>query len=192
MAAPRTLTLAPGFSPNPTTLTVTAGGPVAVSPLCAGNFPTEPNIVLSTTAPLELRVQTRSAADTTLQIRFSDGRVLCNDDAVARNAMLHTSFPAGRHEIFVGIFMLRSTASAEVDIVDDTRWTSLEPRMRRCLQRACRWQLVARPSDSLIVSAGDALTAPSLVSATRRWSTPGLRIQTSLPASDSLAATRYA
>ena len=120
MAAPRTLTLARGFSPNPTTLTVTAGGPVAVSPLCAGNFPTEPNIVLSTTAPMELRVQTRSAEDTTLQIRFSDGRVLCNDDAVGINAMLDTTFPAGTHQIFIGTFMLRSAASAEVDIVDDT------------------------------------------------------------------------
>ncbi len=115
VAAPmgtQTVTLAAGFVPDPTIAMTTAGGALPASTLatpyvyCAGNIGALPNVTLTTTTPIAgLRVLVRSTADTTLAIRLSDGRVLCNDDGGGYpNPAVEADFPAGVHQIYVGAF----------------------------------------------------------------------------------------
>lgn len=119
--APQALTLAPGFAPDPNTLAVVAGGPVSASSMangtdvyCGGNIPAAANVTLTTTGPITgLRILTRSTEDTTLMVRLSDGRVICDDDSGGdRNAAVVGDFPAGAHQIFVGSFMPGASPAA--------------------------------------------------------------------------------
>jgi hypothetical protein len=116
------ITLAPGFAPDPTTVMTTAGGPIQASSMatpdvfCAGSIGAMPNVTLTTTAPIAgLRVLVRATEDTTLFVRLSDGRVLCNDDGGGYpNPMVEGFFPAGTHQIYVGSFHMGETPAATV------------------------------------------------------------------------------
>jgi hypothetical protein len=120
--APQALTLAPGFAPDPTTLSVVAGGPVSASSMqngdafCGGNIAAAANITLTTTGPITgLRILTRSTEDTTLMVRLSDGRVLCDDDGGGYpNSAVQGDFPAGTHQVFVGSFHQGDTPAATI------------------------------------------------------------------------------
>ena len=120
--APQALTLAPGFAPDPTTLAVVAGGPVAANSMqngdayCGGNIAAAANITLTTTGPITgLRILTRSTEDTTLMVRLSDGRVLCDDDGGGYpNSAVQGDFPAGTHQVFVGSFHSGDTPAATI------------------------------------------------------------------------------
>jgi hypothetical protein len=123
-AAPSTATvhgtavaLAPGFAPDPTLLVGNAGGPVEASTMgaeCRGTVGAAPNFVLQTAAAMpNLRVVVSSPADTTLVVRLSDGRVLCDDDGGGYpNPMVSGSFPAGSHQIYVGTYSPDATGAA--------------------------------------------------------------------------------
>jgi len=118
--APQALTLAPGFAPDPNTLAVVAGGPVSASSMangdafCGGNIAGAANVTLTTTGAITgLRILTRSTEDTTLMVRLSDGRVLCDDDGGGYpNSAVQGDFPAGTHQIFVGSFQQGGTPAA--------------------------------------------------------------------------------
>ena len=118
--APQALTLAPGFAPDPNTLAVVAGGPVSASTMangdafCGGNIASAANVTLTTTGAITgLRILTRSTEDTTLMVRLSDGRVLCDDDGGGYpNSAVQADFPAGTHQIFVGSFHQGDTPAA--------------------------------------------------------------------------------
>lgn len=121
-AAMQAVTLGAGFAPDPTVVTTTAGGSVAASTLatpgvfCGGNVGLVPNVTLTTTAPIAgLRVLARSAEDTTLMIRLSDGTVLCDDDGGGYpNPAVQGTFPAGVHQVYVGAFHTGQTPAATV------------------------------------------------------------------------------
>ena len=118
--APQALTLAPGFAPDPNTLAVVAGGPVSASSMangdafCGGNIASAANVTLTTTGAITgLRILTRSTEDTTLMVRLSDGRVICDDDGGGYpNSAVVADFPAGTHQIFVGSFHQGDTPAA--------------------------------------------------------------------------------
>lgn len=123
-AGTQLVTLSAGFVPDPTIAATTAGGPVSASTLatdgtyCAGNVGMIPSVTLTTTTPIAgLRVLVRSSADTTLAIRLSDGRVLCDDDGGGYpNPAVQGDFPAGTHQIYVGAFHTGETPAATIGI----------------------------------------------------------------------------
>jgi hypothetical protein len=112
--------LAPGFAPDPMVLSGTAGGPVDAStngPLCRGWIAAAPNHILNVTAPFtSLRVTASSSIDTTMVIRLSDGRVLCNDDFEMTNPGLVDAFPVGQHQVWIGSYSMGGTAPYTLNI----------------------------------------------------------------------------
>jgi hypothetical protein len=116
-AGAQAVTLAPGFAPDPTTVSVIAGGPVSGSTMgaadgwCAGNYPAAAQITLTTSAPIAgLRIIGRANEDTTMAIRLADGRVFCNDDGGGYpnpqidDSVVAGGIPAGTHQVYVGSF----------------------------------------------------------------------------------------
>lgn len=103
------VTLAPGFAPDPMTLSGNAGGPVdamTIGPTCRGYIGAAPNHILNvTTAFPALRVTAVSSIDTTMVIRLADGRVICNDDFESLNPGVVDMFPAGQHQVWIGSYM---------------------------------------------------------------------------------------
>lgn len=109
IAAATAITIAPGFAPDPTLAMGTAGGPTpanTMGAMCRGSIATAPNVTLTTTAALpNVRILVRSEADTTLIVRLSDGRVLCDDDGAGYpNPAVMTALPVGTHQIYVGTY----------------------------------------------------------------------------------------
>jgi hypothetical protein len=102
------VTLAPGFAPDPMTMSGNAGGPVdamTIGPLCRGYIAAAPNHILNVTGAFpSLRVTANSSIDTTMVIRLSDGRVLCNDDFEGLNPGVTDMFPVGQHQLWIGSY----------------------------------------------------------------------------------------
>ncbi len=105
-----TLELRGGFSPDPRTLPVQAGGPTDTAGIegCNGGFVSQAPAVRLTwgggAGPLVMSVS--SQADTTLAVRSPTGAWTCNDDSDASldpQVTLPTPV-AGRYDIFVGRF----------------------------------------------------------------------------------------
>lgn len=108
---PPTITIGPGFTPQPTlAIGSNRGGFVNALDFggdhCRGMLPREPQHVLVVTADLPmLSVVVRGqGSDPTLVIRPPTGRALCNDDSEGRDPAIRAPFPAGRYEIYVGAY----------------------------------------------------------------------------------------
>ena len=109
--------LAPGFQPDPTTATGSAGGIVDASSLnseCRGYVSITPSHVLTATGAFpNLRIAVNGgSADLTLVVRRPDGTYLCNDDSEGLNPMVEGPFAAGEHQIFVGTYSAESAGSS--------------------------------------------------------------------------------
>ena len=103
------MSLTAGFTPDPFTTVIAAGGPInagSFGPGCNGSIASSPDFVLSyTSGDYPLRVFVNSDADTTLLMRTPTGEVLCNDDADGLNPEVVLTDPvSGQYEIFVGTF----------------------------------------------------------------------------------------
>jgi len=105
----------PGFTPDPTTSSGQAGGPMQGSALssedgCTGSIPNEPQHVLHLGAALPLlRILVNSTEDMTLVVRGPDGTFHCNDDSGDPTNGLNplveiTNAPAGDYAIYVGAY----------------------------------------------------------------------------------------
>ncbi len=110
------ITLAPGFAPDPTLVVGNAGGPIDASTMgsmCRGTIAGAPNVTLTTAAAIpNLRIVVSSPQDTTLIVRLSDGRVLCDDDGGGYpNPMVSGAFPAGAHQVYVGTYNASATGA---------------------------------------------------------------------------------
>ncbi|MBX7196989.1 MAG: hypothetical protein K1X94_33370, partial [Sandaracinaceae bacterium] len=112
-AAAQAVALGAGFTPDPTTVAVVAGGPVSGSTMgaadgwCAGNYPAAPQINLTLSAALPVfRVVGRATEDTTMAIRFPDGHVQCNDDGggYPNPALDITNAAPGAYQVYIGSF----------------------------------------------------------------------------------------
>jgi len=103
------MSLTAGFTPDPFTTVLAAGGVVdagTVDPGCWGNIASEPDFVLNyTSGDWPLRVFVNSDADTTLLVRTPTGEVLCNDDTDGLNPAVSMTDPSsGRYEVFIGTY----------------------------------------------------------------------------------------
>jgi hypothetical protein len=103
------MSLTAGFTPDPFTTTLAAGGIIdasTVDPSCWGNIADTPDFVLNYTAgDWPLRVFVNSDADTTLLMRTPTGEVLCNDDTDGLNPSLSLTTPvSGQYEVFIGTY----------------------------------------------------------------------------------------
>lgn len=112
-AGAQAVTIGPGFAPDPTTVSVVAGGPVSGSTMgaadgwCAGNYPAAAQISLTLSGALpNLRVVGHATEDTTMAIRFPDNHVECNDDGggYPNPAIDIANAPAGAYQVYIGSF----------------------------------------------------------------------------------------
>ncbi len=102
-----------GFTPDPHTVSITAGGSIDASTSsalagrgCVGNIANAPDYRLNYTAgswPLIFRVI--SDTDTTLVINAPDGSWTCIDDAEGFNPVIRFNSPSsGQYDIWVGTY----------------------------------------------------------------------------------------
>jgi hypothetical protein len=103
--------LAAGFTPDPVTRTITAGGPIPVdvSPACDyGWVANEPDLKLHYEAGGEfsLYIYAESDDDVILLINAPDGSWVCDDDShTGLDPLVRFSIPlSGRYDIWVGTF----------------------------------------------------------------------------------------
>lgn len=103
-----TLSLNAGFTPDPRSVNVSAGGSVDGSALpgaCVGMISDAPDVRVNYTAGgLPLAFRTRSAGDTTLIINGPDGSWYCDDDSGGgTNAQVLFRNPSsGQYDVWVG------------------------------------------------------------------------------------------
>lgn len=117
-----TLNLSGGFTPDPATVQVQAGGSNSadgLGPNCTGYINnTAPDVRLNFQAgQLPLYIYVQSQADTTLVVNLPNGQWLCNDDAQGLNPGL-TVQPAmsGQYDIWVGTYQQTGTPPATLFI----------------------------------------------------------------------------
>lgn len=113
-APPAPINIAPGFAPQPTTASGSAGGITDANTLnseCRGNIPLVPQHILNVTAQVpNLTIMANCpAGDTTLVVRRPDGTYLCNDDSEGLNPTVAGAFGPGTYEVFVGSYSHEST-----------------------------------------------------------------------------------
>ncbi|MDP3405242.1 MAG: peptidase S1 [Brevundimonas sp.] len=116
--------LSAGFTPDPYTVNVQAGGSINGGNLpgsCTGYIAAAPDFEVTYSAgsfPLVFR--TRSSADTTLIINGPDGRWYCDDDSYGDgDAQVRFNRPqSGTYDVWVGTFSSGSTASARLLITE--------------------------------------------------------------------------
>jgi len=105
------LNLSSGFTPDPYTVRLTAGGTIDAARTrggsCVGKIASAPDIRLTYTAgSLPINIKAISSEDTTLVINGPDGSWYCDDDSGGgHNPMFHLSRPTtGVYEIWVGTY----------------------------------------------------------------------------------------
>ncbi|MFK7999365.1 MAG: hypothetical protein AB8H86_07195 [Polyangiales bacterium] len=104
-----TVTLAPGFSPDPHTTQGVAGGArnasILNTPGCRGYIATQPNHLFVATANFaNMRIMVRAVEDTTLVVQRPDGSYICDDDTEGRNPVVQAIMTPGTYKIFVGAY----------------------------------------------------------------------------------------
>lgn len=110
------VTLSAGFSPDPYTVSVTAGGSISASGRCSdctGYVANAPDFDLYyTPGSYALYIYVESSADTTLLINAPDQEWYGSDDALGRNPMIVFSTPQdGLYDIWVGTYGGESAAA---------------------------------------------------------------------------------
>lgn len=111
------LNLNTGFTPDPQSVAVQAGGESAVSTLaisdptggfCAGYIAAgQPDVRLNYTAGTTwpLRIYVQSMTDTTLLVNLPDTTWRCNDDYAGLNPLIHLDTPpSGHYDIWIGTY----------------------------------------------------------------------------------------
>ncbi|MBH5322756.1 hypothetical protein [Aurantiacibacter sediminis] len=118
-----TARLSSGFTPDPYTVNVTAGGSLSarnISGNCAGYISNAPDVRLHFDAgSLPLIISAASSSDTTLVINAPDGSWYCDDDGGNNglNPRIQMNNPmSGRYEIWIGTYSNGDMASARLDI----------------------------------------------------------------------------
>ncbi len=103
-----TVTLTPGFMPDPHQVEGTSGGATDASTLgagCVGFISGTPDhLFVASGVFSNLRILARSNADVTLVVQKPDGTYLCNDDFETTNPLVEGNFPAGTYKIWIGSY----------------------------------------------------------------------------------------
>lgn len=125
-AAPATygnVRLSSGFTPDPHTVSLTAGGSIDASTIgspCTGSIARAPDYELTYTAgSLPLYIYATASSDTTLVVNGPDGQWYCDDDSNGgANPQVTFNTPrSGTYDIWVGTFG-GGTASATLNITE--------------------------------------------------------------------------
>ncbi|MBC7769579.1 MAG: peptidase S1 [Phycisphaerales bacterium] len=102
--------LTAGFTPDPQTVAVAAGGGFDASAIegCAGWIASAPDYRVNWTAgsgALPLTFHVASEADTTLVINDAEGNWVCNDDASGFDPVItFQNAPSGQYDVWVGTY----------------------------------------------------------------------------------------
>lgn len=107
--------LSAGFSPDPWTVSITAGGQNDAGRVgCAGYVADAPDYRVNYSAGgFSLYFSVQSGADTTLVINAPDGRWYCNDDYNGLNpAVIFGNPMSGQYDIWIGTFDYGSLPSS--------------------------------------------------------------------------------
>lgn len=116
-----TARLSAGFTPDPHTVSLTAGGPIDASRVnasdCIGNIGGNPDYVVNYAADdMSLYIRATSDSDVSLVVRDPRGNWQCNDDSDGLNPEVAFESPrAGSYAIWVGA-VGQNTVSAELQI----------------------------------------------------------------------------
>lgn len=108
-----TITLAPGFTPDPHVEGGTAGAgsdsrdASTLDPNCGGTIDLTPDhILVMTGASSNLRIMANSNIDTTIVVQKPDGSYACNDDGDGLNPVaVITGAAAGNYRIWLGTYV---------------------------------------------------------------------------------------
>jgi hypothetical protein len=109
-AAYAELRLSAGFMPDPRTVSLTAGGPIAPSvPGCSyGRVANAPDVKVhyQSSGSNTLYIYAQSGTDVTLLINMPDGSWRCDDDSFGGTnpIVIVPNAPGGRYDIWVGTF----------------------------------------------------------------------------------------
>lgn len=125
------ITLEPGFTPDPHSLDIFAGGtdPAdAAGSHCAGYIAaSNPDVRLTVNGTLrQLHVFAHSDADTTLVVRTPAGEWLCNDDSHHLHPAINIAGATGEYAIWVGTFSEESAPAQLLFSASAPRWEALE------------------------------------------------------------------
>ncbi len=104
-----TVNLNSGFTPDPYTVAITAGGTIEASNLsssCRGMIANAPDFRLNFSAgSMPLYISAYSSADTTLVVNGPDGSWYCNDDTNGLDPSLGWGNPqSGQYDIWIGTY----------------------------------------------------------------------------------------
>ena len=103
-----TISIAPGFTPDPHIVSGTSGGSANAADLsaeCAGQISATPDHLLVAGGTFtNLRVMAFSETDVTLVVQRPDGTYLCDDDTEETNPIVDGTFAAGTYKIWVGSY----------------------------------------------------------------------------------------
>lgn len=103
-----TVTLTPGFTPDPHVARGTSGGAVEARTLnqtCRGWVSSTPDHIFVAGGNFtSLRILAASAEDVTLVVQRPDGQYMCNDDAEGRNPIVTGLFPPGAYKVWIGSY----------------------------------------------------------------------------------------
>ncbi len=102
------ITLAPGFMPDPFVRRVQAGGGIDLSKrfqACAGFVDQRPDVNLAWAGGSTIFITVRSSVDTTLLVNGADGRWYCDDDTNGHNPrVVFNPGQRGQYNIWVGCY----------------------------------------------------------------------------------------
>lgn len=132
-----------GFQPDPTLMSVRAGGPVDASTVgtdCVGYVNAEPDVTLNWTGTdaEQLRMFFFSDHDPTLIVRTPDGSYHCNDDASRRivDPEIDIDNPVqGRYAIWVGSFEANQTFPGFLVFTSDPMMRTSTLELRNLVRR---------------------------------------------------------
>ncbi len=119
-------TLAGGFTPDPHTASVIAGGSTSTTDAgwpssCVGYVETgAPDYVLDlSTMPLA-RVAACATDDTSLAIKGPDGTWYCDDDTEGTNPVVDLNSPSGTYEVWVGTYSNTTPVSSTLYVTESS------------------------------------------------------------------------
>ena len=122
------ITLAPGFQPDPHLVSLRAGGSISASNAgndCAGFITNAPDFRFqwNGNGSLNIKISVLSKADTTLVVNGPNGEWYCDDDMGEDNNPLVTlGSVSGRYEIWVGTYSSGDPQPAVLSISELTNF----------------------------------------------------------------------
>lgn len=103
-----TVSLEPGFVPDPKVVSGTSGGDIDASTLnaaCTGWVTETPDHILATSGDFSsLRVMAHSAGDITLVVQKPDGTYACDDDTEGTDPVVEAAMQQGNYKIWIGSY----------------------------------------------------------------------------------------